>query len=113
MAATYNIDVKRGATKTLVMTLTDANGDPLNLTGYSARSKVKANYNSDAVFSLTDTDGISLDPLVGKVTMTYSAARTGLLTAGRRYVWDIELVSGDYVISPLAGYITVAPEVTD
>lgn len=87
---------------------------PVNLTGFTARMQARPSYTSSTVaVELTTANGrITLGGALGTITLSLSATETAALTPGR-YVYDLELVSGGGLVTPLAeGILTVSPEVT-
>lgn len=108
----YDMVIKQGSTFQKIITLKNADGTPMNLTGYTARSQFRRNHRSDAVeFSMTTENGrITIDGSLGKVTLNIPASDTATLEG--KYVYDLELVSGTYVDRFLQGEVTVDLEVT-
>jgi hypothetical protein len=108
MATKANIVVDQGTTFSTTISLTDDNGDPIDLTGYTGRSQMRKHYTSSNSQSFT----VSLNSTEGTVALSLTAAQTANLTAGR-YVYDVEVVSGANVVSRIIeGIVTVTPEVT-
>lgn len=112
-AGIYNIVIEQGATyrRRLVWKI---NSNPVNLTGYSARLKVRTVPRGMLVLSLTtDVDGgITLGTTDGVIDLALSATQTALLNAGK-YGYDLELVSaGGDVTRLVKGTFTISPEVT-
>lgn len=112
MANKYVMNVDQGSTWNVQATIA-TDGTPWNLTGYTARMKVRPTVESTTVtMSITDTDGIALGGAAGTVTLSRSATQTAALTAGS-YVYDLELVSGGGVVTRiLQGPFVVSAEVT-
>lgn len=112
MANKYTMNVDQGSTWSVQLTIATS-GVVWNLTGYTARMKVRPSVESTTVtLSLTDVDGITLGGVAGTVVLSRSAAVTAALTAGN-YVYDLELVSGGGVVTRLLqGPFVVSGEVT-
>ena len=92
------------------MTVKDANGNPFNLTGYTARAKLAKGYASTR--TRTDfTTTIASDAASGVVTLTLSATQTSALE-DTRYVYDLEIQTGDVVTRVIEGVISVRPQVS-
>lgn len=111
----YDLEIKQGATLSLVATWKDAAGTAINLTGYTARLAVRDTYSSGtAILSLTtENGGISLGGSAGTITLAASATTTAALSAPFSGVYDLEVVSGGGVVTRLLeGAATVSPEVT-
>lgn len=115
VAGQYNIVADQGATFTRTVTWLDANSQPVDLTGYSARMQVRQRYvSTSTVLSLTSTPaaGITLGTTNGQITIQVSATSTAAVAAGE-YRYDLELVSGSGVVTRLLmGSFTVRAEVT-
>ena len=108
MATKANITVDQGTTFSTTISLTDDNGDPIDLTGYTGRSQMRKHYTS----SNSQSFSVSLSNTEGTVALSLTAAQTANLTAGR-YVYDVEVVSAANVVSRIIeGIVTVTPEVT-
>lgn len=111
MADSYDITIEQGATFSLPITWRDSAGALINLSGYTARLKVKDG-GGVTVISLTEADGIALGGALGTITLSRSAALTTAYTFTRG-VYDLELVSGAGVVTRLLkGQVIVTPEVT-
>lgn len=110
LAGVLNLTIEQGATFTQRLTW-KVDGVAVNLTGYTARMKVRERLNEPAIISLTTGSGIVLGGAAGTVDITISAANTALLNYGK-YIYDLELVNGATVTRLVKGKITVDPEVT-
>lgn len=108
MATKANIIIDQGTTFSTIINLTDDNGDPIDLTGYTGDSEMRKHYSS----SNSTSFGVTLGGVDGTVVLTLSANQTSNLTPGR-YVYDVEVTSGANVVSRIVeGIVTVTPEVT-
>lgn len=109
MATKANLYVDQGATYLNTITLTDNNGDPLDLTTYSsAAAQMRKHYTSSNSVSFTVTMGGAN----GTISLELAANTTANVAAGR-YVYDVELTAGDGSISRVfEGIVTVNPNVT-
>jgi NAD-specific glutamate dehydrogenase len=106
MSAKANIVIDQGTTFTTEINLTDENGFPMNLVDYVANSQMRKWYtsaNPSAVFTTEIVDGT--------ITLSLSANETANIAAGR-YVYDIELTTGNTITRIVEGIVTVTPEVT-
>lgn len=112
-AGIYNITAEQGATLTRTVTWKNSVGDPINLTGYTARMQVRADYDSTtAVLTLTtENGGITLGGSAGTIVITATATATTALSAST-YVYDLELVLGSTVTRLIQGSFVVNAEVT-
>jgi len=108
MATKANITVDQGTTFSTNISLTDDNGEPIDLTGYTGRSQMRKHYTSSNSQSFT----VSLSNTSGVVSLSLAATQTANLIPGR-YVYDVEVISAANVVSRIVeGIVTVTPEVT-
>ena len=108
MATKANLVIDQGSTYSTDLTLTDENGDPLNLSGYAANSQIRKWYSSTNA-SATFTTTINANS--GVITLGLTANQTSNLVAGR-YVYDVEINDGGEVSRIVEGIVTVTPQVT-
>ena len=109
MATKANIIMDQGTTFSTTISLTDDDDVPIDLTGYTGRSKLKKHYTSSNSHAFT----ISLGGTSGVVVLSLSANQTSNVVPGR-YVYDVELIDSSNVVSRIVeGIITVTPEVTN
>ena len=108
MASTKNLVIDQGATFNANIQYLDTNKNPISLTGYSVRSKMRTSYDSPnaAIISATVTNAST-----GNISLYLDAANTSLLHYGR-YVYDVEAYSSNTVIRIQEGAITVTPGVS-
>lgn len=117
MAGIVDLTVDQGATFRRTIIYNDpVTGDPVNLTGYTARMHLRTVVTSeDIVLELTTENGrLTIDPLIGKIIVEVEATAMEDVVAGR-YVYDLELVSADdppVVMRLIEGRIKVKAEVT-
>ena len=108
MATKANLVIDQGSTFSTDLTLSDENGDPLILDGYSANSQIRRWYTStNAAASFTT----SVNVASAVITLTLTANQTSNLVSGR-YVYDVEISSGAEVSRIVEGIVTVTPQVT-
>jgi hypothetical protein len=108
----YNMICPQGATFSKQLTYA-IDGDPVDLTTFTARMQVREKYTSKvAVASLTtENGGIELGGEEGTINLYISDEDTSEIAA-KNYVYDIELVSSGEVYRLLEGKFVVTPEVT-
>ena len=108
----YNMICPQGATfsKQLVYAI---DGDPVDLTTYTARMQVREKHTSKtAVVSLTtENGGIALGDDEGTIDLYIADENTAAISP-KNYVYDLELVSSGEVYRLLEGKFIVTPEVT-
>lgn len=112
--AVYNITVNQGENYDLTATLTNTDGTPVNISGYSLRGKVRYSYGSTGV--LVDLEPSIISATGGIINFTLSPSETAALPITVA-VYDIErFVSGQSPVTTvsrvLQGTVTVTPEVT-
>jgi len=113
-AATYNITIEQGATFNRVLTLTDSDGNLINLTGYSARMTIRrANDFETVLIELTTVNGrIALGGAAGTVTLEITDSDTAALES-EVGIYDLEIESSGGVTTRLIqGTATIDREVT-
>ena len=112
MAAIANLTIDQGATFSSDVTVKDANGNPFDLTGYTASAKMAKGYASTKTRKAI-TCIVNGDPTTGIVTISMTADETSVCDEGR-YVYDLEILqtSSSTITRVNEGIITVRPQVT-
>lgn len=114
--ATYDdFVIQAGGTFGKVILWADACGDPIDITGATAKMDCKYKLSDASAFlSLSTANGrISIDGAAGKLTLLVDAADTEDLAAGRGvYDLQVTLSGGDEIDYLLQGRITVQKMVT-
>jgi len=100
MAPRYKCRIDAGATYRRRFILQDGNGNPVDLTGYRARSKFRTAYGGTVGASLTDeTGGLSVGGIEGYVDLVIpdSVTKGMATTVEGRGIYDIEIcqLNGD------------------
>lgn len=101
-----NYTVKQCDTFTRTVTITDADGVAVNITGATLRLHIRAKGSTtDAITAPTLT---LTTPASGIATMIISASDTATLSAATTYLYEIEMVdSGGAITTPLDGLLYV------
>lgn len=108
MGTKLNLLIDQGASFETTLTLTDDNGDVVNLTNYTGAGQFRKHYTSS---SYTSFD-VTLGGANGTITLALTANSTANVTAGR-YVYDVEVTDNSGVITRLfEGIVTITPQVT-
>lgn len=109
MAIKANIIIDQGTDYTTSINITDDDGNPVDLTGYTGAAKMRKHYTSSNAVSFT----VNIDAPEGNVALSLSAVQTGNIRAGR-YVYDVELTetAANTVVRIIEGGVTVTPQVT-
>jgi len=111
-AGKHNFYCEQGATFSSVLTWKDENGNPINVTGYAAQMQVRSKPCTDAILTLSNTNGkIALGGALGTITLTLAASETDDLKPGT-YIYDLEMSQSGTVTRLIEGSFTVSPEVT-
>ena len=109
MASISNIFIDQGATFTTTVTVTDANGDEVNLSGYSVAAQIRKTFLSSTATAFTATISNASS---GEITISLSPTQTTALEAGR-FVYDVLITaSGGTKTRVVEGQVTVNPSVT-
>jgi hypothetical protein len=108
MATKANLVIDQGTTFSADLTLTDDNGDMLQLGGYTANSQMRKWYTSTNPAAIFTT---SINTTSSVITLSLTDTQTNNLTAGR-YVYDVEINNGSTVSRIVEGIVTVTPQVT-
>jgi hypothetical protein len=126
-AGKYSFIIEQGSTLDIELQYKDANGNPINLTGYTGRMQLRPSVSSDTVYltlsSSLNPDGTGLNfsgsngstpPTSGSIGVFISAYTSSLLTFDTA-VYDLEIYSGSsypYTIRLLEGIAKLSKEVT-
>ena len=111
MAAGYQeLFLEQGTDFSTSINLDGVNGDPYNLTNFTAKSQMRKSYYSTsatAEFTITINS-----PASGIIIMSLPSANTSNVAAGR-YVYDVVIKdSANTVTRVLEGIVNVLPRVT-
>ncbi len=107
MSTKANLVIDQGSTFSTTISLTNDDGDVIDLTGYDGQSQIRKHYTSITSVPFT----VTIAPATGQVTLSLTATDTAALASGR-YVYDVELITGSTISRVLEGIVTVSPEVT-
>ncbi len=108
-AIPINLVVEQKADFEATFNITSANNVALNLTGYTAESKIKKHYSSSSVNNFGVT---FLSRPDGKLKLSMSSFATSLLKPGR-YSYDILIISsGGVKTRVVEGQVTVTPGIS-
>lgn len=107
MASKANLVMDQGSNFNVTITLTDENGNLIDLSGFTGYGAMRKSYSSINATSF----GVSLNSTGGTITLTLDSQNTAAVTPGR-YVYDIDVISSANVVSRiLEGIVTVTPSV--
>lgn len=105
MAAETKLTFVANDTLYLPVTWKETNGDPYDLTGYTAKLTVKSSY--AAATPLLEVTGTIATPASGQAIFEGTVP-----SAAGRYVYDVEMKSVSYTKTILRGVFEIQPEVT-
>ena len=110
MAAYLEITIEQGANLTSTVTVSDTQGDAVNLSTYSASAQIRKSYYSSSANTLTATITGNAN---GQITLSMTAANSAALTPGR-YVYDLIITNSvdNAVTRVVEGTAVVLPSVT-
>ncbi len=109
MAAYSELNIEQYATFSTTVNVEDANGDALNLSGYSASSQIRKSYYSSTANNFTATVTGEAN---GEITLSMTAANTSNMSPGR-YLYDLVITSPTSVKTRVVeGIVNVLPGVT-
>lgn len=109
LPANNDLVIYKGDYVRLLLTVKDAAGQPLNLTGATAKAVLKSDYSDRDPKPFTCTIAT---PANGQVVIFLSSSVTSLLLPGS-YIWDFQITFSDgETRTYLAGDVTVYNEVT-
>lgn len=107
-AGKYDLTIDQGSDFSITLTLT-RDGSAINLTGYTAKSHIRATKESTNYVPFTITFP---DRAAGQLTMTLGNESSTNMAAGQ-YLYDLEIVSSTDVVTRLIeGKITLNREIT-
>lgn len=108
MAIIANLYIDQGTDYSITIDCTDSSGEILNLTGYTAAAQVRKTYQSSTISA---TFGTAITAATGKVIMTLTDTQTAALSSGR-YVYDLNITSGETTTRVVEGQAIITPGVT-
>lgn len=114
MATQKNFEIDQNTTFTFVIEYKDPTGTPINLTGASAKLQVRdTKGGSKLAFTLTSPgSGITIDPLLGKLTVRMTPTQTNKLFYPKSS-YDLMITDSNTVKTKLIeGFITLSRSVT-
>lgn len=109
MASKTHLVMDQATTFSVDLNLTDDNGDPLNLTGFTANAVMRKWYTSSNSIVFNTSMNVSS----GVLTLELDSSATANITAGR-YVYDVDLTDNatNAVSRVVEGIVTVTPSVS-
>jgi|TARA_R110000744_G_scaffold135209_1_gene244595 hypothetical protein len=109
MAVYSNMTIDQGTDFSSAIDVTDADGDAVNLTGYTVAGQIRKTYTSSTAVNLTCAVSNATS---GIVSVALTAAQSNAMKSGR-YVYDVEITSsGGAKTRVLEGQVEITPGVT-
>jgi hypothetical protein len=109
MAVYSNITIDQGTDFSSSIDVTDADGDAVNLTGYTVKGQIRKTYTSSTAVDLTCAVS---NATAGIVSIALAAAQSNAMKPGR-FVYDVEITaSGGSKTRVLEGQVEITPGVT-
>jgi hypothetical protein len=110
MSAKANLLIEQGTDFTTSLTVNDAAGDAVDLTGYTGAGQIRKHYSSNTATTIAVS--FASDRTSGILSLTVGRTLTANMSYGR-YVYDVELTNASNTRSRLVeGLVTLTPEVT-
>lgn len=111
-AGNHNITIEVGATFTEDFVWTGSDGEPINLSGYTAAMKIKDPH-GDLILDLAAVPGgLGVSAGEGRVTTTIPAATTATLTGNRLGRFDITLTHPSNTKRLIRGVVSFVEAIT-
>jgi len=108
MATKANLVIDQGATWNSTVTLTDPDGNFIDLSSYTGTAQMRKHYTSSTATAFV----VQLGGANGTITLSLTANTTANVVDGR-YLYDVELTDSSGTISRVfEGTVTVNPNVT-
>lgn len=108
MAVKANIIIDQGTDFTTTLNVTDTDGNPVDLTGYTGAAQIRKHYSSATSFDFEVATGNTS----GEVVLSMNASVSNTIPYGR-FVYDCELTDSSGSISRIVeGMVTISPQVT-
>ena len=108
MAGWVPLEIEQWSNFSRVITVKALDGSAQNLVGYMANTLMRRSYFSTSANTITTQ---ITDATNGQITLSMTAANTGLLTPGR-WVYDTTTTIGGVVQRMIEGIVVVSPGVT-
>ncbi len=109
MAGYVPLEIEQYATFSRIITIKTDAGIAQNLSGYTANTQMRKSYYS---INATDIPTIVTDAANGEITMSMTAANSGLLVPGRYWYDMVTLSPGGVTQRLIEGVVVVSAGVT-
>jgi hypothetical protein len=115
MATTQHLTAIRGDDKLFDVTITDQDGNIVDITGFGAKFTVRKNYDDTTAIISKSSDSVTeipfIDPTNGILRVILSNTDTNVTPC--KYVYDVEMTDTlDRVITAVRGNFTIEADVS-
>lgn len=110
MAYTYNLSIEQGATFEQEIRYKDSTGNPIDLTGYTAKMQIRNAKDNTLVIELS-TDNGKITITENQLNIVISATETSAMSL-KDMVYDLEITKDSIVTRLLQGNVVISKEVT-
>jgi hypothetical protein len=120
-AGRYSFVIEQGSTLNFSIVYNDSNGQPVDLSQYSAKMQIRQTYSSPPLLTLSsslnaDGTGLNMSSAVSGTIGIYIASCTSSLLTFNEALYDLDIISGSgkcpVVNRILEGKVKLSPEVT-
>lgn len=109
MAQISNIYIDQGCDFSITIDVTDAAGNVLDMTDYTAEAQIRKTYSSSSV---TATFSTAINEVGGQVNVSLTSTQTSAIESGR-YVYDVNITDASGSTSRVVeGQAIITPGVT-
>ena len=109
MAQISNIYIDQGCDFSITIDVTDAAGNVLDMTDYTASAQIRKTYSSSSV---TATFSTAINEVGGQVNVSLTSTQTSAIESGR-YVYDVNITDASGSTSRVVeGQAIITPGVT-
>lgn len=110
--AEIDLKIYKNATFNFLFTWKGSDGNPINLTGYTAKLRIKEDYKKNEIIYLTtENGGIALGGALGTVSITIDETVTAAIKE-KSGVYDLIMTSGSTNKMILRGVVNIFPNAT-
>jgi hypothetical protein len=111
VATISNLYIDQGTTFSTIIDLTNQDGSPMNLTGFTIQAQIRKSYQSSTFTNFTAS--VYGTPTNGQIRLQLTPSVSSAMRAGR-YLYDIEITNtttqDKYRV--LEGIVVISPEIT-
>ena len=109
VAIPNSVIIDQGADFYLNVTWLDPNGNPYNLTGYTATFTLRQDFGKPIIWTLTESSGLTLGGSAGTIVIHATSAQTSQPEGS--YVAELMVANGSVKTSLIKGHIVLKAKV--